>query len=701
MHFHSLRFMAIYLQLYDTKPDTLFLIDDILYFSEMKRILIAVIIVLGCLPLASRAQNKTVPVTLLTKDSVRAGFTFAENWLLSEEDNIVFADPGYDDSRWKLVYDSKLKIQPNKKDSYLFKGKAWLRLHIYIDSSVKIRDFAFTLKHLGASEVYIDGKKTASFGAIKEKNNSEYYNPNSVPFIEHLDTGAHVIAVRYANYDAQKNFKTYEYEIAGFTLSMAEADNLVENFFFTSILSTSIIIFCFTFFFAFSLIHLVLFLYNRKEKANLYFSIFCFCFGCMFLAPFVRSSLSNPFAALNTNNILIIAATATCMSLSGFLNELFGKKKLRFYIIVAVSMVVILLWFIDHILGAVFCFGLMISVCIEAIILIFIALYRRVKGAFIVGIGILSLCFSILGIIAIGIFYNASVNMDNGWGIMIVVFIFSIPVSMSVYLSWNYSRINKDLAIQLQHIETLSEKTLQQELEKQRMLENRQEELEQEVELRTAEIKNEKKKSDDLLRNILPEEVAEELKQKGSTEAKYFDHVSVIFTDFVNFTKAGERMTPQELVNELHTCFKAFDEICSKYGIEKIKTIGDAYLAVCGLPMSDPNHAINTTKAAIEIREFIAVRKQQLPDKSFHIRIGIHSGAVVAGIVGVKKFAYDIWGDTVNTAARMEQHGESGKINISENTYELIKDLFNCTFRGQITAKNKGELNMYFVNGEK
>ena len=243
------------------------------------------------------------------------------------------------------------------------------------------------------------------------------------------------------------------------------------------------------------------------------------------------------------------------------------------------------------------------------------------------------------------------------------------------------------------------------------MLETQNERLEQEVAARTSEVvaqkdkiekqhselKAEKKKSDDLLRNILPEEVAEELKQKGRSEAKFFNDVTVLFTDFVDFTKVAERMEPQQLVDELDACFKAFDDIISKYGIEKIKTIGDAYLAVCGLPLPDSVHAEKVATASLEIAQFMMLRKQQLGAKTFEVRIGIHSGNLVAGIVGVKKFAYDIWGDTVNTAARMEQNSLPGKINASQATYDLIKDKFDCTYRGEITAKNKGELKMYFV----
>ena len=210
-------------------------------------------------------------------------------------------------------------------------------------------------------------------------------------------------------------------------------------------------------------------------------------------------------------------------------------------------------------------------------------------------------------------------------------------------------------------------------------------------------ITREKKRSDELLLNILPAEVAEELKDKGSADAQYFNEVTVFFSDFVGFTKVAERMTPQQLVNELDACFKGFDHIMTKYNIEKIKTVGDAYLAVSGLPMTDPNHAEKIIRAAIEIRDFQLDRKKKLGDMTFEVRIGAHSGSVVAGIVGVKKFAYDIWGDTVNTAARMEQNSMPGKINISEDTFNRVKDKFNCEFRGKIQAKNKGELSMYFV----
>jgi class 3 adenylate cyclase/Tfp pilus assembly protein PilF len=216
-------------------------------------------------------------------------------------------------------------------------------------------------------------------------------------------------------------------------------------------------------------------------------------------------------------------------------------------------------------------------------------------------------------------------------------------------------------------------------------------------------ISKEKTRSEELLLNILPEETAEELKSKGSAEARLIESATVLFTDFKGFTRMSEILTPQELVRDLHECFSAFDHILEKYGIEKIKTIGDAYMAAGGLPTPTVDHAKKVVQAALEMRDFVEAGKARKIEQGapfFEIRIGVHTGPVVAGIVGVKKFQYDIWGDTVNTASRMESSGEVGQVNISEATYELVKDdsEFGFTSRGKVKAKGKGELKMYFVH---
>lgn len=216
-------------------------------------------------------------------------------------------------------------------------------------------------------------------------------------------------------------------------------------------------------------------------------------------------------------------------------------------------------------------------------------------------------------------------------------------------------------------------------------------------------IQAEKNRSDELLLNILPAEVAEELKAKGKAEAQLIDLVTVIFTDFKGFTALSEVMTPQVLLEEINLCYSAFDRIMEKYNIEKIKTIGDAYMAAGGLPVPNTTHPIDVVNAAIEIQEFISQRGAQKTangEPFFEIRIGVHTGSVIAGIVGLKKFQYDIWGDTVNIASRMESSGQVGRVNLSETTYELVKDqpAFSFESRGKIMAKGKGELQMYFVS---
>lgn len=215
-------------------------------------------------------------------------------------------------------------------------------------------------------------------------------------------------------------------------------------------------------------------------------------------------------------------------------------------------------------------------------------------------------------------------------------------------------------------------------------------------------IKKEKKRSDELLLNILPSETAEELKAKGFAEPRHFDMVTVMFTDFKGFTGIAEKMSAGELVAELHYCFKNYDEIITKYQIEKIKTIGDSYMCAGGLPVPNVTNAEDVIRAALDIQHFMneyRERRQNEGKPFFDIRIGIHTGPIVAGIVGIKKFSYDIWGDTVNIASRMESSGEAGKINISVATYELVKEKFICEYRGEIDAKGKGKIKMYFILG--
>lgn len=218
------------------------------------------------------------------------------------------------------------------------------------------------------------------------------------------------------------------------------------------------------------------------------------------------------------------------------------------------------------------------------------------------------------------------------------------------------------------------------------------------------QIVTEKQKSEDLLLNILPESIAAELKEHGRTTPCRFENATVMFTDFQGFTSYSEKHSPEELVEMVDLYFRAFDQIVKKHGIEKIKTIGDSYMCVSGIPVTHKNHAASMVNAAFEFSDFVnqeAKRKQKLDQPYLRMRIGIHTGPLVAGVVGSRKFSYDVWGDTVNIAARMEQSGQPGSINISESVYEIVKNQFDFIYRGEVQAKNKGQMKMYFVTGKK
>jgi class 3 adenylate cyclase len=301
------------------------------------------------------------------------------------------------------------------------------------------------------------------------------------------------------------------------------------------------------------------------------------------------------------------------------------------------------------------------------------------------------------------------------------------------YLEPSEKTITKELeALRLQRMQE-KERLLTEEVQRKTeeieivntKLEEYAKELEQKVEERTLQLREtieeinqtneelnttlemvevERAKSEKLLLNILPESIAQELKNYGFASPKRFDKATVLFTDFKGFTQIVSTMKPEQVLDNLNYCFTAFDKIIRKHNLEKIKTIGDAYMCVAGLPIADEDNPVRAIHAALEILAFIQdwkAKKTKQGKETWDVRIGIHTGSVVAGVVGDYKFAYDIWGDAVNIAARMESSGEESRINISEDTYLLVKDIFNCTYRGELEAKNKGKVKMYFVDSIK
>lgn len=220
----------------------------------------------------------------------------------------------------------------------------------------------------------------------------------------------------------------------------------------------------------------------------------------------------------------------------------------------------------------------------------------------------------------------------------------------------------------------------------------------QALELKHQEAAQQRERSESLLLNILPAEIADELRRNGMVSPKYFEDVTIMFLDFVGFTLSTEQLAAEDLVQVLHEYFTAFDRIVARYGLEKMKTIGDSYMCISGLPIRNPSHPVDTVLAAFEMLREVTKRDRPENAARWKVRIGIHTGPVIAGVVGINKFAFDIWGDTVNYSARMEASGFPNRINISERAYSRVKDFFECEHRGKVLTKEKRELDMYFVN---
>lgn len=671
---------------------------------SMKRLLQLVLFFLPVTGLANRyADTLRLNAAIIKGDETELRSTSGLQWKFTFDDDVAFALPHYQDSGWKTG-----SSMLNGKDIEKLKpeGAAWFRLVLMADSTLIQMPAVIQLTGDGAASVYLDGKLLRTIGTQKKKDKSGYMQLAKFPVYFALDTaGPHLLAIRYENV----GFREYDADRWGFWFNIDAPDNILVD-------HTDKVLYILTFtlplaslFFTLFLIHFLIFLFYRKEIFNLHFAIFSLSIALvLFVFAYVMQTdkaMGNQMGAFYT---MYVCAVFGLFAISSFSTRLFSRNNIVYYIIIGLSLLcLIFVSFTDKISEDVTTYAIVVLTVLSigySLVLIVKAIITRKKGAKVLGFGILFFFGFIALIVIIAIVNKGDVTTSNG--ILAVIFviaavlaIFSIPISISSYLAWRFADTNKNLEQQLKQVETLSEQKIQYEIEKQVILENQKEELERKVALRTEDLTKEKQKSDELLLNILPHEIAEELKATGHSKAQQYDKVSVLFTDFVNFTKISEQLGVDDLLEELNINFTAFDGIMERYGMEKIKTIGDAYLAVSGLPVANSDHAQNAVKAAMDIIAFVEKRKRQVP-YGLDIRIGINSGALIAGIIGVKKFAYDIWGDTVNIAARMEQSSEPGKINISESTYSLIKDGdFKCTYRGKIGAKNKGEMDMYFVQG--
>ncbi|MCB0758891.1 MAG: hypothetical protein KDC01_10555 [Flavobacteriales bacterium] len=613
-------------------------------------------------------------------------------------DGTAYASRDLVDTAWQKLRSSTDTLLPGT-------GVHWLRFRLLPDSSLKGRTILLGLGGNEQMEIFLNGSPLFSSYAVADHGETikSVPAPYVIPFTLRCDGRPEVIAIRLDSVDG-RTARTFAHACTLHAADMAFRNQREMTQFGVFIGINGIIL----------LLALVIWSFERRERQWIYLAllslvsaldIFCDLTGNMglldpkgsasrivaavqlILVPWPMYLLIMTLGTLHGNvgrrrrkwhTISIITASVVCVIFAGGilyygLDFTTGSSGITFTLEDPAIALVIAVLFLGLLLAAVIVWFI-IEVIRLGIKLMRTPGYARWVGAGALASSVLAFILKTLGSVdLLGMGFSSFLETLGEYCSGVAV-----PVSVAVFLAIRTSHHGRLVARQ-------------------------RDELDLEVKERTAELSAEKERSDELLLNILPAEVAEELKATGAAKARHFDQVSVLFTDFKGFTGMAAQLGADALLRELNACFEAFDAIITRHGIEQIKTIGDAYMCAGGL--SDPNTSSPTAviHAALEMQDFMTGRKkahdaQGLP--GFQMRVGIHTGPVVAGIVGVKKFQYDIWGDTVNTASRMESSGEVDRVNISESTYELVKNEPGLSFtpRGKVQAKGKGELEMYFVD---
>jgi signal transduction histidine kinase len=436
------------------------------------------------------SQDDVTAVDSLTADSSR--HYFVKPCAVSFSDAPEMSDPAFNDSSWAQLSPTLFFTDSVEKK---FNGIAWFRIHVIIDSSLSEKEYAMAVSHMGASEIYLDGRLLTKFGKIGNKETSEYYDPQEKPFVFRLPAaGSHVIAIRYANFDAGKNKRIYRHNYAGMHIGVGIPHALITGtfarlwFFALAIMPLASI------FLTLGFLHLCLFLFQRSIKSNYFFAVFMFFMAAIFSLPVFTIISSNPKLELFARLLLFPILFGLFISFLQSVRALFVRKRgIRFWIIIGIAAIALVLWIFDIDAFAYMFLGLLVAISFDTLYVIFQAIRQKQRGAWIIGITVLLVAGFLLTTVAIGLLQDSvDLNDSTTQGqillLMIALAVLSIPVTMSVYLARNYAFMGRDLALRLKEVEILSEKNLQQEQEKKQLIENRKEELEKEVELRTTEL---------------------------------------------------------------------------------------------------------------------------------------------------------------------------------------------------------------------
>ncbi len=628
-----------------------------------------------------------------------------DHWLYHPGDNPDFSQTDFPDQSWDTL---ATVLNLDGKDESFFPGIAWFRLHIKIDTSLFDKIAAISIGQRGASQIFWNGKLIKEIGVIGNDSLADKKrNPKNVPVLLEFDTLINnVLAVRYFNRNAYDLKESFNYSQAGFTIYLSSYDAAI-NAFSNQVVISKILLALFFVFLVLGGLHFLLYLFFRKNAGNLYYSIFVVLFALMIFWSYAANSyLFYPDFVTVYMYFISLLFPWVLVPLVKLLYFLFFNKTPKFfYIIISLAALGSIFYYFNFPFISYFYAAYAVIVIIEIIRVAILAILKNMNGGWILGTGVIFFILFFLSIVMI-VLFNGGLSIDGGsfWGfvflISIMLAILSIPISMSVFLARDFAITNKNLNTQLENVKILSAKSLEQEKDKQRILEGQKEKLEVMVTERTKELEEEKDKTEKLLLNTLPLKVVNELKANGVAEPESFDNVTVYFSDIVGFTNISTQLEPAVLIGELNKMFTAFDDIMEHNNCERIKTIGDAYLAVCGMPDKVEQHAERMAEAALQIKQYLNKRNKD-SEIEWKIRIGLHSGAVVGGIVGVRKYIYDVFGDTINTSSRMESNSEAMRINVSETTFNLLKEGFEFTPRDPIEIKGKGMMKMYFLERKK
>lgn len=551
--------------------------------------------------------------------------------------------------------------QPAVGDAYPVKGKAsfWLQVRL----AKEVDEIAIRLPAMDTSFVmYWNGKEIAKNGYLTEDltgTKPVYYATQMVrvPALQN-----NLLVVHMGNETYPRPGLRDSILIGSESIIISSID---ENSFFSAFLVGALTLM--------ALYHLGMYAMRREDRSPLYFSLFCILVGIRLMVT--GEGLAFRFFPINWNQSTLLEYITFYLApvpFLLFLHSLYPTEKIKYvseaiyFFCAAFAIAVIVLpiglytqslIYFQAIAGFImlYAFGIIITATVRG---------RETARSFLVGILALSITL---------------IN-DILFSLRIIESTFLVPFGVFLFFFSQAFLLSRKFSIAFRTAETLTG------------------ELESKVVQRTRDLQKAMDRSDQLLRNILPDAVATELKTKGSVQPQYHPVVTVLFIDFVDFTGISEKWHPNELVSELHKCFSAFDEIMARNQMEKLKTIGDSYMAAAGIPEARPDHALLACEAALEIASFMKSYRSRMEMSGklvWTFRIGLHTGPVTAGVIGTNKFAYDIWGDTVNTASRIESFAPHGQVNLSTATYELVKEHYECSERGQIDVPGKGPMSMY------